>query len=122
MKSEAVTVMKTAHMYEAPEYADDKPLMKVLLDHVSTKELRIMLRKGQVMKEHQTPFPIVIHIIEGTADLGLGQVKERLLKGSLVALEPHVPHDLSAVEDTMIRLSLHKGDAPERVQEVMENS
>ncbi|MGM0392360.1 MAG: cupin, partial [Bacteroidota bacterium] len=88
----------------------------------SSKEIRIAMKKNQVMKEHKTPFPIVVEIFEGKVDFGVNGVIHNLEKGDLVALEGNVPHDLLAMEDSIVRLSLSIADTVGRVEGVANNS
>jgi len=106
--------METASLYEAVEYGDSKPKAKVLFDTADVKELRIVFRRGQEMREHRAPFPIVVEIVDGSIDFGAGQERLLLEKGKLIALPANVPHDLRAVEDSIVRLSLHASDRAER--------
>lgn len=112
--------MKTASLLDNLEYRNEKPAIQVLLETESTKEIRIVFRKGQQMKEHQTPFPIAVEIFEGKIDFGVQGTTHTLEKGALVALGGGVPHDLKALEDSIVRLSLSKSDSVQRVEKVIE--
>lgn len=97
----------------------DKISTKVILETSFSKEIRIVLKRGQIMKEHKAPFPIIVHILEGTIDFGVcGKIK-KLKKGAIITLEENVPHDLTAVEDSIVRLSLSKLDKISRVEKVI---
>lgn len=111
--------MKTASLYQDLEYNPNKPLIKVLLDTSFTKEIRIAMQKGTLMKEHKTAFPIVVQIIEGTINFGVEGKLLLLKKGDLVALEGNINHDLQAVENSVVRLTLTKYDRTERVESVV---
>jgi len=110
--------MKTADLYTDLEYHPEKPLVKVLFETSFTKEIRIAMQEGTEMKEHKTPFPIVVEMIEGKVDFGVNNEVLHLKKGNLIALEPSVPHDLKAIENSVIRLTLTKNDQTSRVQDV----
>lgn len=114
--------MKTASLNKNIEYNEHKPAIQVLLSTESSKEIRIAMKKDQVMKEHKTPFPIVVEIFEGMVAFGVNGELHNLEKGDLVALEGNVPHDLLAMEDSIVRLSLSIADTAERVKEVAEGS
>ena len=79
------------------------------------------MQKNQVMKEHKTSFPITVEIFEGAIDFGVNGIVYSLLKGDLVALEANFPHDLVAKADSIVRLTLSKLDAVERVIKVSES-
>ena len=110
--------MKTADLYKNLEYNPKKPLTKVLFETSFTKEIRIAMQNGTQMKEHKTYFPIVIEIIEGEVDFGINDQVLRLIKGNLIALEPNIPHDLKAIKNSVIRLTLTKNDEANRVKNV----
>lgn len=110
--------MERNNLYEAMEYHKARPAIKVLLDTYFTKEIRILMEEEHEMKEHKTPFPIVIQIIEGTIDFGAKGQRYELGKGSIISLEGGVPHDLIARERSMVRLTLNKADQTSRVQNV----
>lgn len=114
--------MKTNNILKDLEYNDNKPAISVLLETEGSKEIRILLKEGQTMKEHQTPFPILVEIFEGEIDFGVKGEVHNLVKGDLVALEGAVPHDLLAKKDSIVRLTLNKADKAERVKKVAEKS
>ena len=97
----------------------DKISTKVILETSFSKEIRIVFKSGQIMKEHKAPFPIIVHVLEGTIDFGvLGEIK-KLQKGAIITLEENIPHDLTALEDSIVSLSLSKLDNASRVEKVI---
>lgn len=48
------------------------------------------------MKEHKAPFPIRVHILEGTIDFGIKREIKSLKKGDVITLESNISHDLKA--------------------------
>src|SRR5690554_7284810 len=111
--------MKLASLVNHVEYHENRPTIQVLMETDSGKEIRIAFREGQVMKEHKTPFPIVVEIFEGAIDFGVNGEIHHLKKGDLIGLEGGVPHDLKAVETSTVRLSLNKADSTKRVEGVV---
>lgn len=112
--------MKTANINEILEYNENRPIISVLLETDFTKEIRIAMCKGTKMKEHQTHYPIVVHIVEGDISFGIKDQVLELKTGDLIALEPNVPHDLKANENSVVRLTLSKNDVVERVHKIVE--
>lgn len=113
-----IKLMKIASLTEDLVYNDKKPSINILLDTETSKEIRIVLKKGQQMKEHQTPFPIVVEVFKGAIIFGVNGTKHKLATGSLITLKGAVPHDLTAMEDSIVRLSLSKNDSMDRVQKI----
>lgn len=110
--------MNIASLTEDLVYDDKKPSIRILLETETSKEIRITFKKGQLMKEHKTPFPIVVEIFKGAITFGVNGTEQHLTAGKLIALEGGVPHDLKALEDSIVRLSLSKKDSIERVQKI----
>ncbi|WP_410006965.1 cupin domain-containing protein [Aequorivita nionensis] len=114
--------MKVASLINDLQYNESRPTIQVLFETEVGKEIRIAFKEGQVMKEHKTPFPIVVEIFEGAIDFGVNGIIHNLKKGDMVALEGGVPHDLKALETSTVRLSLNKADSAKRVEDVAKNS
>lgn len=112
--------MIVVNILENIEYGSDKPVVNVLFDTESTKEVRISFKEGQEMKKHKTKYPIVVEIVEGTIDFGVKNQRYNLHKGTLVALEGNIEHDLIAKKDSIVRLSLNKLDQTQRVRNLVE--
>lgn len=72
-----------------------------------------------MIKEHKTPFPIIVHVYQGGIDFGVEGDTVILHEGDAIALPGAVPHDLRARVDSMIRLTLSKADRVERVEAVV---
>jgi quercetin dioxygenase-like cupin family protein len=103
-------------------FTDDKVKTSVILETSFSKEIRIAFKKGQVMKEHKSDFPIVVHLLEGAIEFGAEGKKHQLKKGDILTLEGNVSHDLLANEESIVRLTLSKLDTPDRVEKVAKDS
>lgn len=104
------------------EYSDAKIKTEVILETSFSKEIRILLKKGQIMRDHKAPYPIIIHLLEGNIDFGIEGDINRLSKGAILTLEGNVAHNLFAHEDSIVRLTLSKKDKAERVEGVAQKS
>ena len=114
--------MEIKSFEENLEFSDARIVTSVVTETTFSKEIRILLKSGQVMKEHKTPFPITVHLLSGEIDFGVEGVNHLLKKGAIVSLAGNVKHDLTAKEDSVVRLTLSKLDKIERVEEVIKNS
>ena len=111
--------MNTASLIEDITYQENnKPTVTVLLKTASSKEVRIVMKKGQFMNEHKAPFPIIIELFEGEINFGVNGEKQLLKRGDMIALEGNIPHDLMCNSDCIIRLSISVLDKIERVHNV----
>ena len=114
--------MKTASIYQDLEFNENKPAIKAILETDFTKEIRILMRENQEMKEHQTPFPIVVELLEGEIIFGVEGQNYEVKKGDLLTLSGGVPHNHIAKKESVIRLTLSKLDSSKRVEGVAEKS
>ena len=114
--------MKTASIYQDLEFNENKPAIKAILETDFTKEIRILMLENQEMKEHQTPFPIVVELLEGEIIFGVEGQNYEVKKGDLLTLSGGVPHNLIAKKESVIRLTLSKLDSSKRVEGVAEKS
>lgn len=103
------------------EFDENRMKTKVLIETSFSKEIRILLKEGQIMKEHKTPFPILVHVLEGKIEFGVAGTRHLLQSGSIISLEGNVPHDLNAKENSIVRLTLSKQDKIKRLEEVIAN-
>ena len=94
---------------------------KVVVETSFSKEIQILMKAGQFMKEHKTPYPILIHLLEGEIELGVQGEKSIMKCGDIIALEGDIPHDLTAIENSVIRLTLSKLDKVERLKNIIES-
>lgn len=112
-------LINSASFDDELEFDDNRVKTKVIIETLFSKEIRILLKEGQIMKEHKTPFPIVIHVLNGKIELGVDGNVHLLKSGSMIALEGNIPHDLNAKENSIIRLTLSTQDKVERVNDVI---
>lgn len=111
--------MKIASLLEQITYQENnKPTVTVLLKTNHSKEVRIVMKPGQFMKEHTAPFPIIIELFEGSIDFGINGKKQILKKGDIIALDANVPHDLTCISNCIIRLSISVLDGVERIKNI----
>ncbi|GGK39003.1 MULTISPECIES: cupin [Flavobacteriaceae] len=113
--------MKKSSLLENITYNESKPAISVLFETETSKEIRIVFKENQLMKEHKTAFPITVEIFEGAIDFGVNGTVNSLVKGDLVSLDGNIPHDLVAKKDSIVRLTLSKLDTVDRVIKVTDS-
>jgi len=111
--------MQKYNIYDFLEYGEEKVKVTPMLETPSSKEIRIVFKQGQIMKDHSTAFPITVEIFEGEIDFGVGEKIYTLVKGDIVSLEPKIVHNLKANADSIVRLTLSKDDSLHRVKSVL---
>jgi len=111
--------MKTASILDNIQYGEGRPAISVMMDSEAGKEIRIVFKKGQVMQKHQAPFPITVQVFDGCIDFGVDGEVVKLNRGDMITLPGKMPHDLTAVEDSIVRLSLSTADTSDRVHDAV---
>ena len=111
--------MKQTNIFKDLTYNEDKVAITVLFETETTKEIRIAFKAGQLMKKHQTSFPITVEMVAGSLDFGVENQVLNLEKGDLISLDGGIPHDLTATTDCIVRLTLSKLDSVQRVKNVV---
>jgi len=113
------TTIQTASFFTDLEFSGKSVVITPMLDSNFGKEIRIAFKEGQVMKEHKTKFPITVMTLRGSIEFGVEEEMFVLNEGDVIALEGNVMHELKATAESVVRLSLHKGDTVERVKGVL---
>jgi len=92
---------------------------RVQIDRMSetpfSKEIRICMAAGNVMKEHSAPGPITIMVLTGMVTITSQQESAQLKSAEMVCFDANVPHSLEAHEESVIRLTLSTNDSVKRV-------
>ena len=111
--------MQTASFYKDLNFSDESVVITPMLDSDFGKEIRITFKESQIMKEHKTKFPITVMTMRGSIEFGIGEETVILNEGDVIALEGNIMHELKAIKESVVRLSLHKSDTVSRVKGVL---
>ncbi|KAB2896298.1 MAG: cupin domain-containing protein [Burkholderiaceae bacterium] len=68
--------------------------------------VRVVLPRGQALRQHLVPGEITLQCIEGVVDLTVGGAPQRMHAGDFVHLAARQPHALVAVEDASLLLTI----------------
>ncbi len=77
-----------------------------LIKTASLQLMRVVLRRGESLPEHQVPGEITVHCLEGEAALTTPTRECLLTAGQLVLLAGGEPHGLRALTDTSLLVTL----------------
>lgn len=108
--------MKIASFLKNVTFNENKPSISMLLDTEFSKEIQIVFENQQIMKDHKAPFPITVQVLQGSINFGVnGEIKE-LQTGDLIYLDANIVHNLTALSQSVVRLTLSKLDTLQRVK------
>ena len=89
-----------------PGWRMGAPNSVTILKEPGLRLVVIALRAGTSIKEHVAPGRITIQTIAGHTRVGLAETEIDLPRGHLVTLEPARAHDVYAVEESAILLTI----------------
>ena len=108
--------MKIASFLKNVTFNENKPSISMLLETEFSKEIQIVFENQQIMKDHKAPFPITVQVLQGSINFGVnGEIKE-LQTGDLIYLDANIVHNLTALSQSVVRLTLSKLDTLQRVK------
>ncbi len=93
--------------------------IKMMCESSASKEIRIIMPKDTIMKEHKAPNDIIVQILKGKIWFEVEGEKHTFCDGDMLSLDALIPHSLGGLEDSIIRLSLSKNDSIQRVAGVL---
>jgi quercetin dioxygenase-like cupin family protein len=76
---------------------------------VKATDLRLVLttlKQGAIVKAHRAPGSAVVQTLSGRIRLGLPDQSVELPTGALVVLEPNLPHDVEALEESVFAITI----------------
>ena len=79
---------------------------KTLVKEPSLHITLVVLRAGARMDQHRTAGPVAVQPLNGRVRLGAQGEQNELSTGDLLVLAANVPHDVEAVEDSALLLTI----------------
>lgn len=110
--------MTKVNFYENLHF-DSTPQITKMMETPTSKEVRICMAKGNIMKEHTAPGAITIMVLKGEVLIGGTEASILLSDGEMIYFDAKIPHSLEANEESIVRLVLSKGDTFQRVQNLV---
>lgn len=77
-----------------------------LVKNPSVRVTLMTLRRGASLREHHVEGPITVYVVEGSINFIVGPDKCPLKRGGFLSLERTIPHDVEALEDSVILLTI----------------
>ena len=95
----------TALLVEARTVSDGRAA-KTLAKHTGLNTAMTALRRGTVIRQHQTPAPVIVQVISGTVRVTLPSGPVEMHSGEMLALDENVTHEVEALSDASILLAV----------------
>ena len=99
---------KVMKLKAAIEYASGSIVSKTLIENTNSDLSVFAFDKGQGMSSHTSPYDAVVQVLEGEADIVIGQKPVKVKAGELVIMPAKVPHGLTANKRFKMLLTLLK--------------
>ena len=98
--------LQQVNILEAISYSDENVLIDELMTTPCSKEVRIVMQRNQVMRDHSSDFPITLSVLEGVVKLTIEEDEHVVKRGELVLLQAETKHHLEALDNSVLRLTL----------------
>ena len=92
-------------------YAHEGHTARTLIREADLRILLVVMRAGSIMKEHRVAETASIHAVTGHVRLHLPDRVADLSTGRLLVLEPGLPHDVEALQESTLLLTLGRRKA-----------
>ncbi len=91
------------------QYAEGSVVSRTLIDKDKGTVTLFAFDKGQGLSEHTAPFDALVQVLDGTAEITIGDDKSMVSEGEFIIMPANIKHALKGVERfkmllTMIRM------------------
>lgn len=100
---------------ESPGWAEQERVTRILVKEPAVRVLVVGLPAGARWPQHKSAARVIVTVMEGRLDFATANDVRTLTSGDIVTLEPAVPHDLHAHEDTVFLLTIAGPAAPVQI-------
>lgn len=98
-------------------YLDGNPAGRTLVKEPDLRIVLMALKAGARLEEHQASGPISVQAQRGRIRLRMAGDSVELTPGTLLMLEPGIPHEVDAIEDAVFLLTI----GPTRYRDVSDH-
>jgi quercetin dioxygenase-like cupin family protein len=108
--SAAVTVLdlsqEVAALRREPAWQQNDRNAKTFVKEADLRVVLTVLKQGAIVKEHQAPGTAVVEALSGRIRLRIADQAVDLSAGQIVVLEPNLPHDVEALEESAFAITI----------------
>lgn len=101
-------IARVAQLDALAQYQADSIVSRTLVNKPSGTVTLFAFAHGQSLSEHTAPYDALAHVLDGRAEITIGQEKFSVTRGEAIILPANIPHAVNATENfkmvlTMIR-------------------
>jgi len=109
-------VAESAFLKQDLSWCENGHSAKALLKYSDFRTVLMALKANVRISEHHTNHRVTLQVLEGCVRLHMPSGPVELNRGHLLAIDRAIPHDMEAMEDSVVLLSLawskHRPPAP----------
>jgi quercetin dioxygenase-like cupin family protein len=94
--SDLIEVSKTFVPAESIEYAGGSVVSKTILKKPTGNITLFAFDKGEGLAEHSSPYEALVQLLDGSAEITIGDTPYNLHAGQSIILPANIPHSLKA--------------------------
>lgn len=100
---------EAARLKANPEWSARDRLATSLVKDDALNLMLLALKSGARLEEHRAKGPISVQILAGRIRFGAAGQKFELSPGNVIALDREIPHELEALEESIVLLTTSIG-------------
>jgi quercetin dioxygenase-like cupin family protein len=93
---------------EAIDYAEGSVVSKIIVKKPMGIITLFAFDKGEGLSEHSSPHEALVQVLDGTAEITIGDTPHKVGKGQCILLPADIPHSLKASERFKMMLVMIK--------------
>jgi quercetin dioxygenase-like cupin family protein len=90
-------VGKKRNLLDLADYQQEAIVSRTIMDLKSGTVTLFAFDQGQGLSEHTAPFDALVQLLEGEAEVRIGDERFLLRGGDMIIMPAHEPHELKAV-------------------------
>ncbi|MDO3376729.1 cupin domain-containing protein [Geoalkalibacter halelectricus] len=96
------------HLAELVDYQDGAVVSRTLLQDETGTLTVFSFDEGQALSEHTVPYHAFVQVLDGEAEITVGQNPSTVKAGQIILMPGHVSHRVRAVKKFKMLLTLFK--------------
>ena len=98
--------VRIVRLIDLVDYQEGAVVSKTIIDEKTGTVTLFAFNEGQGLSEHMAPFDVLIHILDGEAEVIISGNALHLHKGEMVVMPANEPHSLRAIKNFKMILTL----------------